>query len=139
MANPATIRAALATRLRSINGLTVYSRWPNQVAALPCAIIGRGAAEPEQTFGRGDLTKWLWDIHVLVSLAPGYEGAQDRLDPLIATSSTGGIYGALHADRTLGGTVDTLFIRTLGEDDQVEIQESVAYQGYLATVEAWAS
>ena len=142
MANPATIRTNLAARLRSISGspgLTVYDKWPNQIAGLPAIIVGRGEAEPEQTFGRGDLTKWDWEVHVLVGLQPGYEIAQDTLDPLIATSSTGGVYGALHADRTLGGTVDTLFVKSFGPDEQVEIQEAIAYQGYMASVEIWAA
>ena len=141
MANPGDISTNLATRLRLITGtprLQVYERWPNQINT-PCLIIGRGLAEPEQTFGRGELTKWEFQVYAFFSLSPGYEQAQDNINRLIATSSTGGVFGAIAADRTLGGTVDTTFVRDFTEDDQWEIGDGVAYQGYVTDVEIWST
>src|SRR3990167_1854692 len=99
MANPTALRTGLGVRLKTIAGLTVYNRWPGQINP-PCAVIDMVRAEPEQTFGRGDLTKWDFQIYLFQPLGGGYENAQDRMDILLATSSTGGISGAIHGDRT---------------------------------------
>ncbi len=139
MANPAALRNGLATRLKTIVGLkAVYARWPSQFD-YPCAVVGRGAADPEQTFGRGDLTNWRFSVTFLTTLAPGYEDAQDRLNPFIATSSTGGLYGAIHADRTLGGIAAGTFIKSLGEDDQLDLQADLSVLAYVAELEVWSS
>ena len=137
--NPGTIRTALQTRLKSINGLQVYRTWPNGPVNTPCAIIRRARAEPEQTFGRGDLTKWAFELYVFTTLAPGYQQAQDNIDRYIATSSTGGIYGAIHADRTLGGTVASTFVKGFSPDDQYDFGPDVVYQGFVAEVECWST
>ena len=96
-------------------------------------------AEHEQTFGRGDLTKWPIDVYVFVSLAPGLEQSQDNLDPLLATSSTGGIYGAIQADRTLGGVVSTTFVQNMHDYDQFDADQSLSYAGAIVSVECWST
>ena len=138
MATVAAIRTALQTRLKSINGLQVYSRWPANVN-VPCVIIRRGVTEPEQNLGTGTITKYMFELYVLASLSGGYEQAQDNIDPYLATSSTGGIYGAINADRTLGGVVAATFVKAFSEDDQLEFSENMTYQSFKADVECWAS
>lgn len=138
MTTAAALRTGLETRLKTIAGLRVYRRWPGQFD-YPCAVITRGRAEPEQTFGRGDLTKWEFEIYLLASLAPGYEMAQDRLDGFINTSSTGGVYSAIHADRTLGGIAAGTFVAGIREDEQVELSDSLAVLGAVCEITIWAS
>lgn len=139
MANPRTLRTGLGTRLRTIAGLTVYERWPNQLNP-PCAIVDLVGAEPEQTMGRGELTRYDFDLHVLMPLAGGWENAQDRLDPLLATSSTGGLFGAIAADRTLGGAAHTTFVKALPRDYERRIvDENIEILAVTVPVEVWAS
>ena len=138
MANPRAIREAMATRLSSITGLTVHDSWPNGLPHPPCAIIDTVDAEPGQTFGRGDLTRWGLDVWLLVSLAPGNQQAIDNLDPYLATSSTGGIYGAIIADPTLGSVVDYTFVQSYRDMSPFEVDENVAYQGAIVSLECWS-
>ena len=140
MANPRTVREALATRLASIQGLKAYRNWPALGNLnVPCAIVDVGAAEPEQTFGRGDLTRWEFPVFLLVNSAGGPEQGQDNLDPFLATSSTGGVYGAIHADRTLGGTVDTCFVKGMRDYDPQVVDDNLIYQGCVIDVEVWTT
>ena len=138
MANPRTLRTGLADRLKTLTGLNVYERWPGQLNP-PCAIVSYTGGEPEQTMGRGDLTRWDFEVDLLIPLAGGWENAQDRLDPLLATSSTGGVYGALNADRTLGGSVDTVFVQGLEEDQQFEVGDGIAALGAAVEIEVWST
>ena len=138
MASPKIVRDALATQLRTISGLTVYPTWPNNPHP-PFAVVEMAAAEHQQTLGRGDFTKWDLDIKVMVSLAPGYEQAQNSLDLYLATSSTGGIYGAIRADGTLGGVVGATFVPSISGYDQYEMGESLAYMGAIVRCECWSS
>ena len=138
MSNPRLVREALQTRLRSITGLTVYGTWPNQPQA-PCAILAPSTIEYSQTLGRGDLAKLSTDCTLLVSLAGGYENANDNLDPYLATSSTGGVFGAIIADPTLGGVVSTTFIRAMSGYQQYEIGPDLAYMGAVISLESWST
>lgn len=138
MANPDTLAIGLGDRLRTISGLTVYDRWPNQLNP-PCALVGAGEAEPEQALGRGDLSKWDFDIYVFMPLAGGIDNAQRRMAPLLATSSTGGVYGAIHGDRTLAGKAHSTFVKRIGRPDQVDINDQVSYLGAIIGCEVWAS
>lgn len=139
MASPAAIRTGLETRLGTIAGLKVYRRWPSQITEFPCAIVTRTRSDPEQALGRGDLTRWELEVHLLAKMAPGYETAQDTLDPLIATSSTGGVFGAIAADRTLGGVVHTTFVRGFREDDQDELALQLSALTVVAELECWTT
>ena len=142
MANPRTIRAGIGVRLQTMSLLSgnVYERWPpTGNLNTPCAIIDLSDAEPEQTFGRGELTRWNFNVHLLASVGGGLENAQDVLDPLLATSSTGGIFGAIAADRTLGGRVDTCLVKGYRDHQPVEIGENLVLYGVVCDLEAWSS
>ena len=134
---PGTIRAALGTRLRSISGLTVYDRWPSGGLNPPCAVVAVGPSEPEQVFGRGDLTRWEFPVSVFVAMAPGLDQAQRNLDLYLATSSTGGIFGAIAADRTLGGAVDTVIVR--GWRDYEPVEQAPELLGATCDLEVWGT
>lgn len=139
MSNPTALRNGLAVRLRTISSLKqVHTRWPSIIIP-PCAIVTRGVAEPEQNLGRGDLTKWTFELYLFVTGAGGFENAQDLVDPYLATSSTGGIYGAIHADRTLGGVASYTSIKALREDADWQVAENVDFFGFVADVEVWSS
>lgn len=140
MASARVIRNALTTRLRSIDKLTVHPRVPDfGYLNPPCATIMPTRGEPEQTFGRGDLTKWEFDVTVLVPGAQGRLDAQDQLDKYTATSSTGGIFGAIAADRTLGGVVDTTFFKAMSDYGEVEIAQDVMLMGVTISLECWTT
>ena len=140
MANPRALRQSLADRLGSINGLRAYARWPALGNVnVPCVIVDGPTAEPEQTFGRGELTRWSFPLYVLVNSAGGAEQGQDNLDPYLATSSTGGIFGAIAADRTLAGTVDTVFVKAIRDYAPIEIEENRVYMGAIVDCEVWTT
>lgn len=137
--NPRTLRTQLATRLRTIGGLLVYERWPGQLNP-PCAVIDVLSGEPEQTLGRGELTRYDVTVEVLQPLAGGWENAQDRMDPLLATSSTGGVFGAIAGDRTLGGTVHGVFVTGLPSAyERRIIDESLECLAATIPLTIWAS
>ena len=140
MASPATIRNALQTRLATIAGLRVYAQYPSQMN-VPCAVLIPLVSEPEQTFGRGDLSRYEFDVALFVSAAGGMENAQTKLDPYLATSSTGGVFGAVAADRTLGGAVAATFVKGLSEYGLVEAEagEQVAYMRATVKLECWST
>lgn len=140
MANPRTLRTGIATRLRTIAALPiVYERWPNQINA-PCAVVDFVAGEPEQTMGRGNLTRYDFTIDLLMPLAGGWENAQDRLDPLLATSSTGGVFGAIAADRTLGGYSQGTFFKNLPQSyERRVIDENIELLAATIALEVWSS
>lgn len=138
MATPTTIRTALQTRLRTIEGLHVYSRWPNQLNP-PCAILDIESGESNQTMGRGDFSKWNITVEVIQPLAGGWENAADRMDKLLATSSTGGVFGALAGDRTLGGVGNVLIKSLPREYTRRVIDESLEVLAATIGLEVWAS
>ena len=139
MANPQALKNGLAARMKSISALKyVYTEWPDQIIP-PCAIITRGEAVPEQTFGRGDLTQWMFDIYLFVTGAAGGQKGQLAAQPFAATSSTGGVFGAIAADRTLGGVCDTAFVKAMREDTDWQVAENVDFYGFVAAVEVWTT
>ena len=141
MSNPRTIRTALVARLRTIAGLHAYERWPGQLNP-PCIVVDLIDAEPEQAMGAvgARLTRYDFDLNIMMPLAGGWENAQDRLDPLLATSSTGGVFGAIAGDRTLGGTVHSTFVKGLPRDyERRVIDESIEVLAATVPIEIWAS
>lgn len=140
MASVRTVRNAIGTRLETISGLTVHRRVPDYSKLnLPCAIISPARQEPGQVFGRGDLSRWEFDVMVLVKGAQGREAAQDALDTYTATSSTGGIFGAIAADRTLGGVVDDTFVKSVSDYGDVEVAQDVMHMGCSVLLELWST
>lgn len=139
MANPRTLRTGIGNRLRTVAGLEVYERWPSQLNP-PCAIVSLTAGEPEQTMGRGDLTRWDFDIDLVLSLAGGWENAEDQMDVFLATSSTGGVYGAIAGDRTLGGAAHSTFVKSLPSAYQrMVVDENIECLSANIKLETWAS
>jgi hypothetical protein len=138
MANPETLASGIVDRLKTISGLTVYNGWPNQVNT-PCVIVDLAGDEPEQTMGRGDLTRWDYDIELLYSLAGGEPNARSQLYPLLATSSTGGVYGAIHGDRTLGGIAYSTFVKYGSKPERRFTEEGIGILQATIRVEVWAS
>lgn len=102
MADVTTVREAIATRLRTINGLNVYSEWQGNVL-FPCAIVVPQASEMGQTMGPVDLTRFEFDIVVAMNLAGGLQNAQRQVDALVSNTGTDSVLVALSGDRTLGG------------------------------------
>ena len=52
---------------------------------------------------------------------------------------TGGIYGAIHADRTLGGVVHYTFVNGFRDFNPIEVGDSISYIGAIAGVEMWST
>ena len=138
--SPTSIRNGIKGRLALINGLKIYSRWPSNIIEFPCAIITRIPSEPAQTFGLGNLTRWDFDVYLLASLAPGYDAAQDTLDPFLAVNatSTGNVYGAIRSDPTLGGAAWATFVIGVREDDQIDLGGTISALGAVVEIQAWA-
>lgn len=133
-----TIPQAIATRLQAVAGLHVYDRWPhNGQVDLPCVLVHLDRGTAPYAFGRGDFEPQTYQLYAFVSAAPGNDVAQDALDALLATSSTGGMYGALSADRTLGGRVSTVLVRGVDGYDVYRQAETEEYWGARMTVEVY--
>ena len=141
MADIAAIRSGIQTRLKTISALGshVYDRWPDQIPDTPAAVVLPSDAEYEQNFGNGRTAKMGFEVYLFVSLAAGYAQAQTKLDPLLATSSTGGVYGAIHADRRLNSLVDKVFVKGHRNYDQVDAGDGVAYAAAVVDLEVWQS
>jgi len=140
MSSPGIIRTALQTRLATIAGLRIYAQHPSQLN-LPCAILTPVVTEPEQTFGRGDLTRYDLDCTLYTNAAAGLEQAQSFMDPYLATSSTGGVFGAIAADRTLGGVVSTVFVQGLTDYgiEEPDPGGSLAYLRATVRLTVWST
>lgn len=102
MTDVGTVREAIATRLRTINGLNVYSEWQGNIN-FPCAIVVPQVSEMGQTMGRIDFSRFEFDIVVAMNMAGTLENAQQRVDALTSNTGTESILAALDTDRTLGG------------------------------------
>ncbi len=138
MANPLVLASGIVDRLKTIKGLEVYNGWPDVVNP-PCAIVDYAGQEPEQTMGRGDLTRWDFDIELQFSLAGGEANARQRMYPLLATSSTGGVYGAIHGDRTLGGLAGATFVKSYSKPERLIREDNVPVLQATIRAEVWAS
>ena len=142
MAKFDAIRTALQTRLKSIQGLAVYDVWPDQISEVPCAIIQPMGGSYEETFGNAPAASFhRFAIQLYVSAAGGLTQGQRNLDPLLATSSTGGIYGAIGTDRSLGAVVWNTFVRGYHDYGPYGGDESTppALMGVIVDVEVQTS
>jgi len=138
MASITTIRTALQTRLKSISGLRAHALWPDQLIP-PCVVVQPAGGEYDQTFGKVAASLHRFELHVFVTGAGGVAASQSLLDPYLATGSTGSIYGAIDADRTLGGSVWSTFVRGYREYGVQEIGEGLQYLGAVVDVEVTTS
>ena len=127
------VRDGLKTRLETISGLHVYSRWPNTLV-VPAAIIKRApGSQPYTTFSGNSSLRF--EVKAVTSLAGNVERAQDALDAYIDHSGASSIKAAIEGDETLDGMAQYLL---LGEwsDEQAIMHEGVEYLGATLPIEA---
>lgn len=102
MADIATIRSGIKTRLATISGLETYAYIPGQFGT-PAAFVGGPESCRDITF-RNSKKDWRIRVRVLVSRAAEQAG-QDKLDDYLVPGTTS-IDDAINGDRTLGGVAD---------------------------------
>ena len=129
------IRAAIATNLRTIDGLRCYSEWPDN-PVLPAALITADDPylEPHQTISVSHLVFVNFVITVAVSPSAGVDRAQIALDDLVADQIMNALYGT---DRTLGGLVDDMKVESVSGLRQVPIA-GVTYVAHEVPVQVLA-
>ena len=140
MANVTTIRRNLATQIGRISGLTAYPAWPGQYH-VPAAVVVPIRAEHEQTFGSSetyDLTRYDFEIVVLVPLAAGNEDAQRQLDEFSSNVGSRSVRRAIVTDRTLGGVVSNVFFDGWGSYEEEPLNETIYLTQRLA-LQVWAT
>lgn len=105
MASLSTVRAALASRVDTIPGLTALARMPGSISP-PMAVVVPGAG----TFVTyGDSMSGTVRLSLAVVLYVTYshqDGSQDALDAYLADSGSQSVMAAVAADPTLGGVVE---------------------------------
>ena len=109
------IRDGLGDRLRTISGLRVYDRRPNQLHH-PAAIIKRVSSPARVTYTGHGVHRF--EITMLVKHSD-IDRAQTELDAYIDLIGTNSIRAALEADNTLGGTAEYIDVGDWGEDEDI--------------------
>ena len=135
MATIGEVRIALAARLATIVGLTVYET-VTPTPVVPCAFIRPDTGDYDVTMASGgDLARF--EVVLLASAAGGpWDVAQDKVDAYLARSGSGTIRGAIQGDVTLGGTAHSA--RVIGWRDYGTLGYGGAeYFGARLTVEVW--
>ena len=131
------LRDGLKARLDTIAGLVAHDVIP-QVVVPPCAIIVPRRGSFEETMGRGgDPARYFFEIW-LFAPSGDFPSGQNILDRYLAATSTGGVFGAIAADRTLGGRAITAFVDGYRE---YEVRDYSNIQVLTTTVdvEVWSS
>jgi hypothetical protein len=103
--NVASIRSGLARNLSRIDGVQVNA-YAQAAPTAPGLQILPPSAEYDFTFGRG-VDRLTFIVQGYVSLASGDFGPQMVLDVLCAGSGLNSVKGAVEADKTLGGSVES--------------------------------
>lgn len=120
----AAIRQAIAARLQTIDGLTVYPG-AQDVISPPCAWpILRPPVNLNVTLGDGEA-----DITYQIFVAVGMNdtsNAQDELDTYLTTGTAMSIIDAVEADSTLGGTVEAANFSALSAYETRTSEEGAA-------------
>ncbi len=122
---PSQVRDALKTRLQTISGLRAYDVIPEPVTP-PCAIVGNLDFTFDIDNARG-LYLANVDIYVIVQRFSERAG-QDKLDGYLAGTGATSIKAAIEADRTLGGTCQTL--RVIGAESGTYDSQSNQFLSY---------
>lgn len=104
------IRDGVKTALSTIDGLRPYDIIPDRDLVVPAAVVQPVKIGFTEAFGRGPV-----DLRLRVTLltsAGNDRTGQDQLDGFLSagTGQTTSVVDALEADRTLGGSVDSLGI-----------------------------
>lgn len=114
MADDATIRTGLKTRLDTITGLSVYKFVPGQINA-PAAIIQRRRTNFDATMADG-ADDWEYVVTMLCSWAdPNL--AQTKMSGYLARTGSTSVKAAIETDETLGGAVDFAHVREALEEE----------------------
>ena len=127
----AAIRAGLAANIAGL-GINVSSYMTSNPEP-PLVEIYAGEEEPHLTMGIGH-SMIPFVARALVSYASGPEDSQTLLDTLRANTGGMSLLAAIESDRTLGGAVDDLIVRTKSEDRLYPIG-GVTYLGFECAIE----
>jgi hypothetical protein len=104
------VYSALATRLDTISGLTVYDYQPDQVLATPMAFPSLTNIEYHRAMG-GGLQVYTFIISVIVGRMDD-KTSQVALHNYASFSGASSIRATLESDKTLGGVVETLVVQS---------------------------
>jgi hypothetical protein len=105
---PSTVRDAIKNAL-TITGLRAYDTIPENVVP-PAAVVGQLAIDWDLVMARGADTANV-DV-IVVAGRMSDRASQDVLDGLLTASGASSVKTKLEADRTLGGEVSTLRVRS---------------------------
>jgi hypothetical protein len=129
--NVSNVRAGLKTRLATITGLRVFDSIPDQVTP-PAAVVGQLDFTFDIDNARGlDIANV--DVYVIVQRFDARSG-QNQLDNYLGSGNKS-IKTAIEADRTLGGTVDTL--RVTRAEAGTYLQGDVTFLSYRFSLTIW--
>lgn len=119
------IRDALATNLANVAGLRTSGDVPDNPNP-PIGVVFLETVEYDDAF-RGGLTTFMFNIMVIVSRADD-RTAQRKLNQYISPDGEASIKSAVESDRSLGGLVQTLRLRSMTSLGSTIINE----QEYMA-------
>lgn len=140
MASLTTIRQRLAALINSnVSGITAYPAWPGQYH-VPCAIVMSAGNEANMTFGSTatyNLTRYDFELIVLVPLAAGNEEAQKKLDDFTSGTGSKSLWQAISTDRTLGGNASSTFCGTWSAYEEEPLNETI-YLTQRLPLTVWA-
>lgn len=129
--NVSSVRDGIKTRLATISGLRVWDVIPDQVTP-PGAVVGQLDFTFDIDNARGvDLANV--DVYVIVQRMDARSG-QNKLDEYLGSGSKS-IKTAIEADRTLGGTVNTL--RVTRAEAGTYLQGDVTFLSYRYSLTIW--
>jgi hypothetical protein len=118
------VKSAIAAKLGTISGLRAYDRQPDNVNP-PMAFPSLRTVEYHGSMGNGLVTQ-TYDVTVIVGRAA--ERSSERLLDTYMAYGSGGVRYALEADRTLGGTVETSIVQSVGNIQTLDANDTT----YLA-------
>lgn len=134
MADDATIRTGLKTRLETITGLSVYKFVPGQIN-VPAAIVQRRRTAYDATMADGS-DDWEYVATLLCSWADP-EVAQAKMSTFLARTGATSVKAAIEGDATLGGVVDFAHVREAGEEEIRQYNE-ISYLAVNFVIEVTA-
>ena len=125
------VRAGLKTRLATITGLRVWDVIPDQVTP-PGAVVGQLDFTFDIDNARGlDIANV--DVYVIVQRFDA-RSSQNQLDDYLGSGAKS-IKTAIEADRTLGGSVNTL--RVTRAEAGTYLQGDVTFLSYRFSLTIW--
>lgn len=134
MATMEQIAEGLATNLRSIDGVQV-SAWMLASPTPPAIHVVPPAIEYHQAMQSG-FSELTFTVQAFVALASDI-GSQKRLAQMRAASGAGSVKAAIEADRTLGGVVKDLIVRSSAEPQVLTLEGGRQILVSDFTVDVW--